>query len=322
MKKLLLISLIMVFSTTAFGNIDNGQLFDDKCAPEDRLKTITLNYVNFNNEDSIGNIKVLDTLVPYITNVFDELYQARFPIYSMNAGLVKPQKSGLATSFISYYKAEDVDNTAAYACRPITAGSIPSIHAYGAAIDLNPRENPYIGFNDADQYGNRTVKEIIPVDGWNYITRSKYREGKPIHKGINNTLTDIFKKNGILRWGGDWNYPIDYMHFEVYRDVDILLLTMSSEEASEYFESYVDFYSVCKSKYPVEYSQRNFNDLSKAIAIIKKLSPIDIYLNSGFRNLMASAQDALATPDKDICLSKALRNKAYITIDVTRNISL
>ena len=293
--------------------------FDAKCAPESRLKVIAVNYIDFSGKPAVGTLKVLDTLAPYFTNVFNDLYTKKFPVYHMRKGLVPLQPPGVSTSYISYGNAADVDNTAAFACRPITHGTLPSIHAYGAAVDLNPRENPYLGFQSFSP-GIKKVKDIIPPDGWKYITRSKYREGKPIHKGIANGVNDVFKDNGILRWGGDWNYPIDYMHFEVYRDVDILLLTMTSQEASQYFKVYMNFYNTCKVHYPTKYAQRNFNDLSKAIAINTGSTPIDIYIKKGMSQLMKDASTVANASSKKLCLLAPTANKAFNSITALREI--
>lgn len=282
----LFIKSLAITATLTSSCIAGVNTFDADCAPENRLKTITVRYTDFNAESKIGTIKTLDTLAPYLENIFNDLNQAKFPIY-------------LADS-VNF---ESDNNTVSYNCRPTREGSSPSMHAYGAAIDINPRENPYISFSDVDDHGNRSIKEIIPADGWSYITRSRYREGKPEHKGMNESIVDIFKDNGILRWGGDWTYPIDYMHFEIPRDVTILLLTMSSEEASIYFKKYVSFYNNCKSKYPEEYSQRNFSDLNKAISIEENQSPIDIYNNFGFKSLISSADSISTATSKKLCLS-------------------
>ena len=113
---------------------------------------------------------------------------------------------------------------------------------------------------------------------------TKYREKKQPHLGVIDDFVDVFKENGILRWGGDWNYPIDYMHFEIYRDNAVLFLTMTKSESLEYFKLYQKFYNTCKRKFKEEYEQRNFNDLSRAIARKEYNTPINIYLHGGGRD--------------------------------------
>jgi D-alanyl-D-alanine carboxypeptidase-like protein len=76
----------------------------------------------------------------------------------------------------------------AYACRTIADTAQPSMHSYGAAIDMN----------------------ISMADYW-YWRRSSggaltYRNRMP------NELVEIFERNGFI-WGGKW-YHYDTMHFE------------------------------------------------------------------------------------------------------------
>jgi hypothetical protein len=76
----------------------------------------------------------------------------------------------------------------AYACRTIADTGQPSMHSYGAAIDMN----------------------ISMADYW-YWRRSSggaltYRNRMP------NELVEIFERNGFI-WGGKW-YHYDTMHFE------------------------------------------------------------------------------------------------------------
>ncbi|MDR3528637.1 MAG: M15 family metallopeptidase [Rhizomicrobium sp.] len=75
-----------------------------------------------------------------------------------------------------------------YACRSVADSGQPSMHAYGAAIDLNLAYSDYwlwqAGRNGAIQYRNRMPREII----------------------------DAFERHGFI-WGGRW-YHYDTMHFE------------------------------------------------------------------------------------------------------------
>jgi len=60
----------------------------------------------------------------------------------------------------------------------------PSFHAFGLAIDINPNRNPMTS--------HRPPTTDLPPD-----------------------IINIFKKYGF-GWGGDWQYPVDPMHFEWY----------------------------------------------------------------------------------------------------------
>jgi len=75
-----------------------------------------------------------------------------------------------------------------YACRSVADSGQPSMHAYGAAIDLNLSYSDYwlwqAGRKAAIQYRNRMPREIV----------------------------DAFERHGFI-WGGRW-YHYDTMHFE------------------------------------------------------------------------------------------------------------
>ena len=75
-----------------------------------------------------------------------------------------------------------------YACRGIVDTSQPSMHSYGAAIDMN------IAFADY-WYWQRSANGAIT-----------YRNRMP------NELVEIFERHGFI-WGGKW-YHHDTMHFE------------------------------------------------------------------------------------------------------------
>jgi len=76
----------------------------------------------------------------------------------------------------------------AYDCRKVAGSSVRSMHAYGAAIDINLRYANYWRW----AHGNRD--------------RPRWRNHIPIH------IVRIFEKHGFI-WGGTW-YHYDTMHFE------------------------------------------------------------------------------------------------------------
>ena len=71
-----------------------------------------------------------------------------------------------------------------YACRTVADGGQPSMHAYGAAIDLNLAVSDYWMWRGGGAWRNRMPREIV----------------------------DIFERHGFI-WGGRW-YHYDTMHFE------------------------------------------------------------------------------------------------------------
>ena len=71
-----------------------------------------------------------------------------------------------------------------YVCRSVADSDQPSMHAYGAAIDLNLNVSDYWMWRGGGAWRNRMPREIV----------------------------DIFERHGFI-WGGRW-YHYDTMHFE------------------------------------------------------------------------------------------------------------
>jgi hypothetical protein len=108
-----------------------------------------------------------------------------------------------------------------------------SMHAYAAAIDLNPKQNPYI-----DAVSNT----IIPPPDKNncsenedfYMNRGIVRVGM-----ITPKIVDIFAENGFTIWGGNWGRPIDYMHFQTTKAIAAIVSTLPSYQAKIFWNYYL-----------------------------------------------------------------------------------
>jgi hypothetical protein len=86
-----------------------------------------------------------------------------------------------------------------YSCRPVADTGVRSMHAYGAAIDINVSQSDYWLWRRSAPYRNRIPQEIV----------------------------DIFERHGFI-WGGKWAH-YDTMHFE-YRPE---LLGMSGADGAD-----------------------------------------------------------------------------------------
>jgi hypothetical protein len=130
----------------------------------------------------------------------------------------------------------DANNTSAFNCRPITGGNQLSVHAYGLAIDINPLQNPYI--NNEYEVGKNQI-EIMPSAGMQYINRTNIKPGmvESIINEDKETVVDIFRRNGFKNWGGNWDHPLDYQHFQVDREYAKKLANDHPEESAQLFES-------------------------------------------------------------------------------------
>ncbi len=190
-----------------------------------RLKLIRFSYFGFDNAvHSEGEIVVLDAAAPYVAAIFDALLDRRFPI----------AKARQMNHYDGDDDAADVDdNTSSFNDRVVAGTTTLSLHAYGLAIDLNPVENPFIQI----AAGKRKVS---PDEGKLYLNR------KPAKPGMAEKVIDIFADNGFSIWGGDWQNPIDYQHFQVGRPLAEQLASLSAADAEVMFAQTIDRYRQCR----------------------------------------------------------------------------
>jgi hypothetical protein len=97
---------------------------------------------------------------------------------------VSRELDGLSNDFVRFL----VPSAGTYNCRDIAGSPVRSMHAYGAAIDLNTRYSDYWRWSSKNA-DNLVWKNQIPI-----------------------AIVRIFEKHGFI-WGGYW-YHFDTMHFE------------------------------------------------------------------------------------------------------------
>ena len=192
----------------------------------ERLRDVTVSYYNFKGKShDNGHIIVLDAVAKPIVAIFKRLYAMKFPITS-----IKPT---------SHYDGDDnasmrTNNSSCFNHRTIAGERTLSIHAYGLAIDINPLQNPYIIFNSK----NPGTARIFPAQGEEYMNRHHLRSG------MTETIVDLFKRHGFSSWGGDWNSPIDYQHFQPSRFVAEVLAHMTAADAEKFFKITIKYPAV------------------------------------------------------------------------------
>ncbi|WP_244136014.1 M15 family metallopeptidase [Burkholderia sp. BCC0506] len=198
----------------------------------ERLRNVSFSYVDFSGQRRTGVVVVLDAVAPRVQVIFDQLYKLKFPLAKSRP--------------IDFYNGGDIEsmddnNTSAFNSRPITGGKKWSLHAYGVAIDINPVQNPYISF------GKNGIASIRPsVAALISVNRRDIRPNKAKRPGMSESVIDIFADNGFLGWGGYWNFPIDYQHFEIgSREFAARLTVASPDKAQRMFEEYVAAYTNC-----------------------------------------------------------------------------
>jgi D-alanyl-D-alanine carboxypeptidase len=158
--------------------------------PVNDLRLVTMTYWGFDDKPHTGELVVHEDVTDDITSVFRRLYEWRWPIYRMR--------------LVDVYKADDfasieADNTSAFNCRPVEGTSNWSKHAYGRAIDINPRENPYVYADGSVSHKNARKFDKRPL-----------RAPGVINPG--DRVVRAFEQKG-WEWGGSWAGAKDYQHF-------------------------------------------------------------------------------------------------------------
>ena len=151
-----------------------------------QLRLLNVGYWGFDRRVHQGRLVVNASAAASLRTVFRRLYALHFPIRRMNPVNLNG------------------DDTAAFECRNAAPspcpGSAPtghwSEHAYGEAVDLDPRENPYTGC------GRTRDPASAP-----YLDRSRVRPGM-----VTGAVVGAFRSIG-WGWGGSWSGTKDYMHF-------------------------------------------------------------------------------------------------------------
>ena len=160
----------------------------------DRLSLVSVTYYGFDSWESQGELIVLQELAESVLELFVELHTIKFPI------------GKIATA--DEYGGDDVacmeaNVSSAFNSRKVMGTTKWSSHAYGAAIDINPLQNPYV------PHPNQAHPEVFPSEGQTYLNRQEQRPG------MVESIVPIFEKFGFDDWGGNWSHALDYHHFQV-----------------------------------------------------------------------------------------------------------
>lgn len=156
-----------------------------------KLRMLGVSYIDFHGNPDHGRLIVHEDYAGEIVKVFERLYEKRFPIRRLEP--------------IDRYRGDDhrsmaADNTSAFNCRVVNGTDRWSRHAYGRAIDINPRENPYVtssGF-------------VSPPEGAPYADRDDVRKGMIVAKG---PVVRSMRRIAGWKWGGKWDGTKDFQHF-------------------------------------------------------------------------------------------------------------
>jgi peptidoglycan LD-endopeptidase CwlK len=151
-----------------------------------QLRLVSVVYLGFDGRLHRGQLVVNAKVASEVRAIFAELSTARFPIESV-------------VPVVAYGWDDEssmrANNTSAFNYRTVAGSTTLSNHAYGLAIDLNPRLNPAVRHGKVDPPGSTyepSARGTVVADG---------------------SAVRIFTSHG-WRWGGDWRSLKDYQHFE------------------------------------------------------------------------------------------------------------
>jgi len=165
----------------------------------DQLRYLKVLHYNYQHKIQIGELLINATLADEFLDIFRELFNAGYEIYSMY--LVEDFWTGdtISTDDATCF----ANNTSAFSYRLVPETGNLSLHALGLAIDINPVENPYV------EYINGVPTWLDPNSD-PYIDRTTGKAHMITHQ---DACFKAFNKRGYT-WGGDWWSPKDYQHFE------------------------------------------------------------------------------------------------------------
>jgi Bacterial capsule synthesis protein PGA_cap/D-alanyl-D-alanine carboxypeptidase len=159
------------------------------------LRYLRMTYRGFDGFAHTGELVVGEQYAADVICVFRRLYDARWPIRRMR--------------LVDDYRGDDersmaANNTSGFNCRTVAGTDTWSAHAYGAAVDINPVQNPYL---------TRAAVHRPAAARYVDLDRSSAAEDLPvgaIREG--DVVVRAFAQIG-WDWGGHWPGPHDYQHF-------------------------------------------------------------------------------------------------------------
>ena len=153
----------------------------------DSLSMIDVCYYSFDGRKHQGQVIVSREVEDDVYDLFNFIEKILFPI-------------GKVIPIVAYqwddYKSMADNNTSSFNFRVIEGTTKLSMHSLGKAVDVNPVQNPVI-------YPNG----IVAPEG------AKYLPQEPGTLTTDHAIVQEFLRRG-WHWGGNFDQPKDYHHFE------------------------------------------------------------------------------------------------------------
>lgn len=156
----------------------------------DDLAYLTVPYYNFDGQTSTGHMIVNKKIADEVLDIFSELYNNQYPIQSME---LAENFDSMQNTLLNSTELASMGNNNTCALYYKKNGNDFSPHAYGLAIDINPKINPSSDTNgsaipkNAGQY--LKGENLTSTEQWARITGDS-------------DIYNIFASHG-WSWGGD-----------------------------------------------------------------------------------------------------------------------
>jgi peptidoglycan LD-endopeptidase CwlK len=176
---------VIVDSAMTFGEAVEGTIAPVEII--DTLAFIDVFYYSFDRKKHQGQIVVHSALEDDVCAIFELIEELKFPI-------------GRVIPIVEYqwddYKSMAANNSSGFNFRVIEGTTKLSMHSLGRALDINPVQNP-----------------VIYPNGVKAPSRAVYKPGKAGTVDLDHPIVREFLKLG-WHWGGNFEQPKDYHHFE------------------------------------------------------------------------------------------------------------
>jgi len=153
---------------------------------KNKLDLVSVKYYGFDGKLHRGQIIVNKEIANDIVEIFKVIEKTKFPVEKV-VPIVEYNWSD--------EKSMNDNNTSSFNYRFISGSRILSMHANGLAIDINPKQNPYV------------------KNGTSIPTGSEYKLKNMGTIEPDSKIVKVFKEKGWT-WGGDWKSLKDYQHFQ------------------------------------------------------------------------------------------------------------
>lgn len=170
----------------------------------DLLVYMELSYYDLNGMPQYGELIVHRDEANRIKDIFEDLFNSQFPIEKMRLvdRYLHPGESIelVGDSQLDERSMSD-NNTYAFYARKVSNSDRWSNHAYGKAIDINPRVNPYVRLNP-----DGAVVYFAPQSGADYVQVDRADSLLSV-QGVHTAMgsISILERHG-WEWGGGWHY--------------------------------------------------------------------------------------------------------------------